>query len=556
MRVQYKTVITLLFLTSIINISKLKTQQLALPYSIIAKVGTHEIQFKEFKDRYNDYLFSSGIKDNLLVRRAILNNMINEILLLKYDDNENIYKISEFQREINWLEKQSILSYLKDQEIFAKINADEAELRDAFYKSNVKISASHLFAETEDEAYALYQLLQTGSSFFHLASQIFTDTSLANNGGYLGYFSWGDMDPNFEDAAYSLQVGEISKPVQTRSGYSIIKVEDRIPNPIMTEDEFFRKKSHLERVVRMRKKRSAELDFLNHIFDNLKYKVNQNVLAELYNEIINSHKNFQETSNQRTGSVICVEYENKLYTKSELANKIEQIPTYHKNKINSIDALTTIVKGLVIQDLLYYLAIDKGYQNNTEVKNTIEKYNTITFLKYKREEINNSAKIQDDLVYQYYLNNPQLFMSTTKINVQEIILDDEGLADSLSVLIKNGNDFGMLAKEFSIRKWSAENNGVIGLDDINKFGILKEQFQNLKINEVIGPLRIEDYFGIFKLIGKIDSQPLKYELIKDDAVRLLKKEKSKEIMSNYLDNLKKNVNVIMNDSLIVNMIIN
>lgn len=556
MRVQYKTVITLLFLTSIINISKLKTQQLALPYSIIAKVGTHEIQFKEFKDRYNDYLFSSGIKDNLLVRRAILNNMINEILLLKYDDNENIYKISEFQREINWLEKQSILSYLKDQEIFAKINADEAELRDAFYKSNVKISASHLFAETEDEAYALYQLLQTGSSFFHLASQIFTDTSLANNGGYLGYFSWGDMDPNFEDAAYSLQVGEISKPVQTRSGYSIIKVEDRIPNPIMTEDEFFRKKSHLERVVRMRKKRSAELDFLNHIFDNLKYKVNQNVLAELYNEIINSHKNFQETSNQRTGSVICVEYENKLYTKSELANKIEQIPTYHKNKINSIDALTTIVKGLVIQDLLYYLAIDKGYQNNTEVKNTIEKYNTITFLKYKREEINNSAKIQDDLVYQYYLNNPQLFMSTTKINVQEIILDDEGLADSLSVLIKNGNDFGMLAKEFSIRKWSAENNGVIGLDDINKFGILKEQFQNLKINEVIGPLRIEDYFGIFKLIGKIDSQPLKYELIKDDAVRLLKKEKSKEIMSNYLDNLKKNVNVIMNDSLIANMIIN
>jgi len=556
MRVQYKTVITLLFLTSIINISKLKTQQLALPYSIIAKVGTHEIQFKEFKDRYNDYLFSSGIKDNLLVRRAILNNMINEILLLKYDDNENIYKISEFQREINWLEKQSILSYLKDQEIFAKINADEAELRDAFYKSNVKISASHLFAETEDEAYALYQLLQTGSSFFHLASQIFTDTSLANNGGYLGYFSWGDMDPNFEDAAYSLQVGEISKPVQTRSGYSIIKVEDRIPNPIMTEDEFFRKKSHLERVVRMRKKRSAELDFLNHIFDNLKYKVNQNVLAELYNEIINSHKNFQETSNQRTGSVICVEYENKLYTKSELANKIEQIPTYHKNKINSIDALTTIVKGLVIQDLLYYLAIDKGYQNNTEVKNTIEKYNTITFLKYKREEINNSAKIQDDLVYQYYLNNPQLFMSTTKINVQEIILDDEGLADSLSVLIKNGNDFGMLAKEFSIRKWSAENNGVIGLDDINKFGILKEQFQNLKINEVIGPLRIEDYFGIFKLIGKIDSQPLKYELVKNEAKRLLKKEKSKEIMSNYLDNLKKNVNVIMNDSLIANMIIN
>jgi parvulin-like peptidyl-prolyl isomerase len=556
MRVQYKTVIVLLFLTSIINISKLKTQQLALPYSIIAKVGAQEIKFKEFKDRYTDYLFSSGVKDNIVVRRAVLNNMINEMLLLKYDDNERIFGNPEFQREINWLEKQSILAYLKDKEIYAKITADESELREAFYKSNVKLSARHLYAETEEEADALYQLLQTGSSFFELATQVFTDSILANNGGYLGYFSWGDMDPNFEDAAYSLHVGEVSKPVQTRSGFSIIKVEDRIPNPIMTEDEFIRKKSHLERIIRIRKKRDAELDFLKNLFDNRIYKLNQNVIADLYDEIINSNKIITESIHQTTGSVICAEYGNKLYTKADLANKIEQIPFYHKSKITSVDALATIVKGLVIQDLLYSLAVDNDYQNNTEVKTTIEKYNIITFLKYKREEISRSAAIQDEIIYQYYLDNLHLFTGATMINVQEIIVKSEKLADSLHTLIINGSDFGTIAKTHSLRRWSAENNGVIGLDDINKFGLLKDRFNILKINEVIGPIKIDNYFGIFKLIERVEGKPIKYGLVKNEAERFLKKERSKEIMNNYLDNLKKNVNVLLNDSLLANMIVN
>ena len=62
----------------------------------------------------------------------------------------------------------------------------------------MKDSVRHLFASTEEEANNLYKLLQNESDFKILAKQVFTDTTLQNN-GYLWYFSWGDMDTAFED---------------------------------------------------------------------------------------------------------------------------------------------------------------------------------------------------------------------------------------------------------------------------------------------------------------------------------------------------------------------
>src|SRR5690606_30099620 len=162
-----------------------------------------------------------------------------------YDDNTKIFNTAAYQNELEWNKKQAVISFLKDREVYAKINVNDQETREAFMKVNERIAARHLFAETEEEADNLYTRLLSGSTFDELASEVFTDEILKNNGGYLGYFTWGDMDPAFEEAAYQLKVGEISKPVKTKYGYSIIKVEDRVKHPLLTEYEYQQKKRHL-----------------------------------------------------------------------------------------------------------------------------------------------------------------------------------------------------------------------------------------------------------------------------------------------------------------------
>jgi len=68
-----------------------------------------------------------------------------------------------------------------------------------------------------------------GEDFEKLAKELSDDPSAKLNGGNLGYFTVFQMVFPFEDAAYKLRVGEISRPVRTRFGYHIIKVVDRRP---------------------------------------------------------------------------------------------------------------------------------------------------------------------------------------------------------------------------------------------------------------------------------------------------------------------------------------
>jgi len=68
-----------------------------------------------------------------------------------------------------------------------------------------------------------------GDDFAAAARQNSDDPSAKHNGGGLGYFTALQMVFPFEDAAYKLKPGEISRPVRTRFGYHIIKVEDRRP---------------------------------------------------------------------------------------------------------------------------------------------------------------------------------------------------------------------------------------------------------------------------------------------------------------------------------------
>ena len=109
---QYRTVFKFIFFISFFINSFIQSQQLALPKQVLAIVSEHKITVNEFVDRYSDYLFSSGIKENIITRRSILNNMIGEYLLL---DNVTLSIITK----IGFLNNQSQLPrVLKHRKVF------------------------------------------------------------------------------------------------------------------------------------------------------------------------------------------------------------------------------------------------------------------------------------------------------------------------------------------------------------------------------------------------------------------------------------------------------
>ena len=86
-----------------------------------------------------------------------------------------------------------------------------------------EVKASHILVKTEEEAKKLYEEIKNGKSFAEAASEYSLCPS-GYAGGDLGYFGRGMMVKPFEDAAFNMEVGEVSDPVQTQFGWHLIQL--------------------------------------------------------------------------------------------------------------------------------------------------------------------------------------------------------------------------------------------------------------------------------------------------------------------------------------------
>ena len=86
-----------------------------------------------------------------------------------------------------------------------------------------KIKCSHILVQKQSEAITILDRIKKGEKFGKLAKELSIDSGSAKRDGSLGYFGRGKMVKEFENAAFSLEVGKISEPIKTQYGYHIIK---------------------------------------------------------------------------------------------------------------------------------------------------------------------------------------------------------------------------------------------------------------------------------------------------------------------------------------------
>ena len=95
-----------------------------------------------------------------------------------------------------------------------------------------EVQARHILVATQGEAETVIKRLEKGEDFAALAGELSLGPS-ASRGGNLGYFLAEEMVQAFSDAAFALQPGELSAPVETEYGWHVIRLEDRrvVPPP-------------------------------------------------------------------------------------------------------------------------------------------------------------------------------------------------------------------------------------------------------------------------------------------------------------------------------------
>ena len=197
---------------------------------ILAKVGTLTVTEGEV----NEFIMGLGQRGMAYNtpegRRAVLNQLIgNKLLLL--DARRNLYEAeAEFKAELNRLKESLLINYAA-QKAVKSVSVSDAEA-EKYYNENKEqfmagdtVNASHILVKTEEEAREIYGKISSGEMTFEDAAKAYSSCPSKENGGNLGDFGRGQMVPEFDTAVFEMEVGEITaEPVKTQFGYHLIKL--------------------------------------------------------------------------------------------------------------------------------------------------------------------------------------------------------------------------------------------------------------------------------------------------------------------------------------------
>ena len=169
----------------------------------------------------------------------LLQYVIENELMAGAGQKDSLDKADSFPGRVKYHERRA----LRDAFFDVKINdaVTEAEAKKIYDEKIVQLKpeqemhARHILVATEAEAKEVAERLKKGEDFATVAKEKSKDTGA--EGGDLGFFARGQMLKPFEDAAFALDVGQISEPVQTQFGWHIIKVEEKRDQPLPTFDQ-------------------------------------------------------------------------------------------------------------------------------------------------------------------------------------------------------------------------------------------------------------------------------------------------------------------------------
>ncbi len=316
---------------------------------VIVRVNKEIITLNNFKENYSLFLKHSLRFDNLKNRYLQANSLIDEKLIIQFAySNPKIYE-DKITSKLEKIKKQLLLNDYYEKIIKNNIKLEDNFLRKLFVWSKSKILTRHLYAKSNEDIQNIKRRLESGDLWEDIASEIFEDKQLKSNGGNLGLIQIGDMDPAFEIAAFSLKDGEISEPVKTANGYSIIQVLGREYDPIITENSFQHELKFLQNhAIDLLSYPTLDMHTKN-ILTDLRIKFDDDVLNQFWNQIQLNKKEF--TLPKPDG--ILVTFGNGLnWSTQKCLNKLNSLSLRQRNNIYSKERLMLTIKGLIVRKVL------------------------------------------------------------------------------------------------------------------------------------------------------------------------------------------------------------
>lgn len=199
------------------------------PETVVAKVNGHDITEGELKFAEAEFGSELAGVPTENRRRVLLDYLIETRLVADAAEKVKLADSKDFEARMKYHRIRALRDAYIETQIQDAVKEKDAR---AIYDDKVKnlapqeeVRARHILVKNEDEAKKIAEELRAGKDFDEVAKS--HSQGKDGESGDLGYFARGQMVKPFEDAAFALEKGKISDPVQTEYGWHVLKVEDK-----------------------------------------------------------------------------------------------------------------------------------------------------------------------------------------------------------------------------------------------------------------------------------------------------------------------------------------
>ena len=383
------------------------------------------VKQSEFAQAYRDWLLRTGVQDTPQRRSVFVHDMAATRLAVMEARELGIAETPHYKMREQVLGRKLLLDLYIKQVVLDTVKISEAVVRTLYARAQTTVSARHLYARTLNEALELRQRLHGGKSFAELAQEIFMDPDLKESGGLLPPFSFDEMDPAFEEAAFTLPIGQVSEPVRTAQGYSLIRVEERFTKPIITETEFQSRRPHYEAYALERARRIARRDYTLRLVDESRIVFNNQVLEALIVRITPGSEVFDQNLDSR--EILRYGDPAQVWTVSDFREHARFASDRQRAQVRTVADLRDFARGLVVAEQI--LASGQSLRNSqayrTQFREAMDRYIV------ENLQSADSVDITDAELRAYYDNAPaNEFMRPRQIALRWLFFTTEAEANA------------------------------------------------------------------------------------------------------------------------------
>jgi len=240
-------------------------------------------------------------------------------------------------------------------------------------------------------------------------------------------------------------------------------------------------------------------------------------------------------------------------TMSEFNKELDKIPMNMKMMVASESGKKTYLDRLIIKKLLLAEAQKANIEKDKEFENRLAEIKEQLIIEsLLKKKLTAGANISEEDLQKYYETNKDKFKKDREINTRHVLVKSEEEAKQVRDKLQAGEDFTELARRYSIDPNAKVTGGEVGFHP--KGTLLPEYeaaaFKLTKVGQTSGIVNTQFGYHIIRLEGIKPPAFVPFADVKDFIKQQLMQEKQKEVLDKYIEDLKKNAKITINEDLL------